>query len=60
MSAMKTLNIRIPEDELEILKQYAEQTNRTQTEIVRAYIRSLKDRIKDKSEYRSGGSTSEV
>ncbi|MCY7335372.1 MAG: ribbon-helix-helix domain-containing protein [Chamaesiphon sp.] len=43
---MKTINIRIPEDELEILKQYAEQTNRTQTDILRSYIRSLKGRIK--------------
>jgi predicted DNA binding CopG/RHH family protein len=47
---MKTLNIRIPEDELEIIKQYASQTNRTQTGIIRAYIRSLKGRIKDTPE----------
>jgi predicted DNA binding CopG/RHH family protein len=47
---MKTLNIRIPEDELEIIKQYASQANRTQTEVIRAYIRSLKGRIKDKLE----------
>jgi predicted DNA-binding protein len=43
---MKTLNIRIPEDELEILKQYCEQTNRTQTEILRNYIRTLKGKLK--------------
>jgi len=46
----KSITIRVPDDELEILKQYASQTNRTQTEIVRAYIRSLKGRIKDKPE----------
>lgn len=43
---IKALTIRIPDEELEILKQYCEQTDRTQTEIIRSYIRSLKSRIK--------------
>jgi predicted DNA-binding protein len=46
---IKALTIRIPDEELEILKQYCEQTDRTQTEILRSYIRSLKSRIKPTS-----------
>ena len=42
----KSLTIRIPDDELEILKQYCDQTNRTQTEILRNYIRTLKGKLK--------------
>ncbi|HAJ64261.1 MAG TPA: CopG family transcriptional regulator [Cyanobacteria bacterium UBA8543] len=39
MPNIKTINIRIPEDELAILDRYCEQTNRTKTEILRSYIR---------------------
>ncbi|NDJ24518.1 ribbon-helix-helix protein, CopG family [Nostoc sp. B(2019)] len=40
------IDIRLPEQELEILKTYCEQENRTQTEVVREFIRSLKKKIK--------------
>ncbi|MFB2977723.1 ribbon-helix-helix protein, CopG family [Microseira sp. BLCC-F43] len=43
---MNKLTIRLPDEELQILKQYAEQTSRTQTEILRSYIRTLKSRVK--------------
>jgi predicted DNA-binding protein len=43
---MKTFNIRLPESELEILKAYCEQENRTQTDVIREFIRSLKKKVK--------------
>jgi hypothetical protein len=43
---MKHLAIRLPEQELEILKIYCEQENRTQSEVLRAYIRTLKKKVK--------------
>lgn len=43
---MRSFNIRIPDNELEIIKQYASQTSRTQSDIVRAFIRSLEFHIK--------------
>jgi hypothetical protein len=39
------LDIRLPEQELKILKAYCEQENRTQTEVIREFIRSLKEKI---------------
>jgi NRPS condensation-like uncharacterized protein len=42
---MKTFNIRIPEPELNTLKAYCEQENRTQTDVIREFIRSLKKKI---------------
>ncbi len=44
-SIKKPLTIRIPEGELAILKTYCEQESRTQTDIFRDYIRSLKGKI---------------
>ncbi|WP_071588492.1 ribbon-helix-helix protein, CopG family [Chlorogloeopsis fritschii PCC 9212] len=40
------IDIRLPEQELEILKNYCQQENRTQTEVIREFIRSLKKKIK--------------
>jgi hypothetical protein len=37
----KTLNIRLPEREFFILARYAAATQRTKTEILRSFIRSL-------------------
>ena len=37
------LCIRVPEHELKILDRYAKQTQRTKTDIIREFIRSLKD-----------------
>ncbi|MGL5804904.1 MAG: ribbon-helix-helix protein, CopG family [Xenococcaceae cyanobacterium] len=42
------IDIRLPEQELEILKAYCEQEDRTQTEVIREFIRSLKKKIKKK------------
>ncbi|MBW4577533.1 MAG: ribbon-helix-helix protein, CopG family [Aphanothece sp. CMT-3BRIN-NPC111] len=47
---MKTFNIRLPESELEMLKLYCKQENRTQTEVVRELIRSLKRKINREAE----------
>ncbi|NWF58221.1 MAG: ribbon-helix-helix protein, CopG family [Fischerella sp.] len=42
------IDIRLPEQELEILKAYCEQEDRTQTEVIREFIRNLKKKIKKK------------
>jgi predicted DNA-binding protein len=47
---MKHLAIRLPEQELETLKAYCEQEGRTQSEVLREYIRSLKKKVKGKGE----------
>jgi len=38
---MRAVTIRLPDDEYATLNAYAAQTGRTQTEILREYIRSL-------------------
>jgi predicted DNA-binding protein len=43
---VKHLAIRLPQQELEVLKAYCEQEGRTQSEVLREYIRSLKRKIK--------------
>jgi predicted CopG family antitoxin len=43
---MKTLTIRLPEKELELLKTYCDQENRSQTDVIREFIRSLKRKTK--------------
>ena len=43
-----TMTIRLPEGELAILAAYSKQTGRTQTDIVRAYIRTLDKLLKRK------------
>ncbi|HEY9693932.1 MAG TPA: ribbon-helix-helix protein, CopG family [Oculatellaceae cyanobacterium] len=40
------IDIRLPEQELEILKAYCSQEGRTQTDVLREYIRSLKKKIR--------------
>ncbi|WP_414755878.1 ribbon-helix-helix protein, CopG family [Anabaena sp. CCY 9910] len=40
------IDIRLPEQELEILKTYCQEQNRTQTEVIREFIRSLKKKSK--------------
>jgi len=44
--SQKQLNIRVPDHELKILSRYAKQTQRTKTDIIREFIRSLKKRSK--------------
>jgi hypothetical protein len=39
--ALKQLNVKIPEQELKILETYASLTERTKTDIIREFIRSL-------------------
>ncbi|MHC0062989.1 ribbon-helix-helix protein, CopG family [Nostoc sp. UIC 10890] len=41
------IDIRLPEQELEILKTYCQEQDRTQTEVIREFIRSLKKKIKN-------------
>ncbi|XGV97344.1 MAG: ribbon-helix-helix protein, CopG family [Leptolyngbya sp. BL-A-14] len=36
------LNVRLPNTEMAILKQYCEATQRTQSDVIREFIRSLK------------------
>jgi len=46
--AKTTFNIRIEESELELLKCYYQQSGRTQTDVFRQLIRSLKRRVVDR------------
>ncbi|MBD2725715.1 ribbon-helix-helix protein, CopG family [Nostoc sp. FACHB-892] len=41
------IDIRLPEQELEILRTYCQEQDRTQTEVIREFIRSLKKKIKN-------------
>ena len=43
---MKPLTIRLPESELDALKAFCEQESRTQTDVIREYIRILKRKVK--------------
>ncbi|WP_307731591.1 ribbon-helix-helix domain-containing protein [Microseira wollei] len=49
MTSDKPLTIRLPESELETLKAYCKQESRSQTEVIREYIRSLRKKIKTTS-----------
>jgi len=40
---LKPLTVRISEDESKVLKEYCSKTCRTQTNIIRGFIRGLKD-----------------
>ncbi len=40
------LNVRITEDEREIVNEYCEQEGRSQSDVVREFIRSLRKKIK--------------
>ncbi|MCY7368712.1 MAG: ribbon-helix-helix protein, CopG family [Chamaesiphon sp.] len=43
--SLKQLNVKIPEQELRILEAFAEKTERTKTDIIREFIRSLQSKI---------------
>jgi predicted DNA-binding protein len=43
--SLKQLNVKIPEQELKILEAFAEKTERTKTDIIREFIRSLHTKI---------------
>ena len=45
MKSNKYLTVRLPEIELAILQQYCDQTDRSQTDVIRSYIRSLKKKL---------------
>lgn len=47
MNEVKPLTIRLPENELTVLKAYCEQEGRNQTDVIREFIRSLKTALKD-------------
>lgn len=40
------LDVRLPDSEIEILKAYCEQENRTKTDVIREFIRTLKKKVK--------------
>jgi predicted DNA-binding protein len=42
------LNVRISEEERQILDEYSEQVQRTQSDVVREFIRSLQRKLKKK------------
>jgi len=46
MASKKQLNLRVSEQEMEVLKQYCEQEDREQSDVVREFIRSLKRKIR--------------
>lgn len=39
------LNVKVPTLEMEILRQYCEETHRTQSDVIREFIRSLKTAV---------------
>ena len=43
--SLKQLNVKIPEQELRILEALADKTERTKTDIIREFIRSLQTKI---------------
>jgi predicted DNA-binding protein len=43
--SLKQLNVKIPEQELRILEAFADKTERTKTDIIREFIRSLQAKI---------------
>ncbi len=43
--SLKQLNVKIPEQELKILEAFADKTERTKTDIIREFIRSLQSKI---------------
>jgi predicted DNA-binding protein len=43
--SLKQLNVKIPEQELKILEAFADKTERTKTDIIREFIRSLHTKI---------------
>ena len=55
MMSYKQLNIRLPAQELKILNRYANKTQRTKTDILREFIRSLKNSnlVLEQTEYLS-------
>jgi predicted DNA-binding protein len=47
--ALKQLNIKIPEQELRLLEALASKTERTKTDIIREFIRSLESKVRSRS-----------
>jgi predicted DNA-binding protein len=47
MDKKQMLNVRVPESEMKILKDYCDRTTRTQTEVIRELIRSLAEKNKN-------------
>jgi hypothetical protein len=45
------LNVRIEESEMELLKYFCQESGRSQTDVVRSLIRSLKRKMKNKDAY---------
>jgi len=46
------LNVRITEEEREIINEYCEQEERSQSDVVREFIRSLKRKLKKNRDVR--------
>jgi Ribbon-helix-helix protein, copG family len=44
MASNRVINVRVPDNEADLLAAYAAETGRTQTDIIRAFIRSLEVR----------------
>jgi predicted DNA-binding protein len=44
MEKKQMLNIRLPESEMKILENYCQTATRTKTEVLREFIRSLRDK----------------
>jgi hypothetical protein len=43
---MKRLEIRISDEEAQILEQYCQQSEKTKTDVIRSYIRQLKRKVR--------------
>ncbi|HAZ43720.1 MAG TPA: CopG family transcriptional regulator [Cyanobacteria bacterium UBA11369] len=47
---MQRLNVNLPDNEMKILENYCNSQNRTKTDVVREWVRSLKEKIPTQKE----------
>ena len=43
---MKRLEVRVSDEEAQILEQYCKQSEKTKTDVIRSYLRHLKRKVK--------------
>lgn len=41
----KQISLRLPEEEVQILEKYCDKTKRTKTDVIRSFIRRLKNKL---------------
>ena len=46
LRTMKRLEVKISDEEAQVLEQYCKQSEKTKTDVIRSYIRQLKRKVK--------------